>query len=133
MFGFGPRVFGPDGIEFKMPIYIWHHWPLKTSHDNGLLFLRNSFFHKFFNTSWHSIRHYPQFTSTRYQVLQAVCENDLPKLERCLRHGKWNIDDTVDHAGRFTAVGLACHLDRLEVLHFLDLYGADLSSSAGKY
>jgi len=30
-------------------------------------------------------------------------------------------------------VTLACHLDKLEVLHLLDLYGADLSSGVGKY
>ena len=28
---------------------------------------------------------------------------------------------------------LACHLDRLEVLHFLDLHNADLSGGAGKF
>ena len=27
---------------------------------------------------------------------------------------------------------MAAHLDKLEVLHFLDLHGADLSSGAGK-
>jgi ankyrin repeat protein len=29
-------------------------------------------------------------------------------------------------------VSLACHLDRLEILHYLDLRGADLNSGAGK-
>ena len=61
-FNIGKYVFGPDakdGVEFIMPIYIWHNWPLKTSNDNGLLWLRNSFVHKFFNVSWHSNRHYP--------------------------------------------------------------------------
>ena len=34
--------------------------------------------------------------------------------------------------GRFTAVSLAAHLDNLEMLHCLDLHGADLSRSGGK-
>ena len=61
-FNLGKYIFGPegkDGAEFIMPIYVWHHWPLKTSNDNGLLWLRNSFFHKFHNVSWHSIRNFP--------------------------------------------------------------------------
>ena len=60
-FNFGRYIFGDhcDGVEFTMPIYVWHHWPLKTSNGNGLLFLRNSFFHKFHNVSWHSTRHFP--------------------------------------------------------------------------
>jgi len=52
------RLMGFDGIEFNFSANIWHWWP-KTSNDNGLLFLRNSYFHKFFNVSWHSNRHYP--------------------------------------------------------------------------
>lgn len=61
-FNIGKYIFGRDaidGVEFIMPVYIWHNWPLKTSNDNGLLWLRNSFVHKFFNVSWHSNRHYP--------------------------------------------------------------------------
>ena len=33
---------------------------------------------------------------------------------------------------RFTAVSLAAHLDNLEMLHCLDLHGADLSRPGGK-
>lgn len=28
---------------------------------------------------------------------------------------------------------LACHLDKLEIVHFLDLHKADLNSGAGKF
>jgi len=34
---------------------------------------------------------------------------------------------------RFSAVTLAAHLDNLEVLHCLDLYGANLSRGDGKF
>lgn len=61
----GNFIFGPNGMEFKMPIYFWNHWP-KNSNENGLLFLRNAFFQKFNNVSWHSVRHFPQFHSLRF-------------------------------------------------------------------
>ena len=35
--------------------------------------------------------------------------------------------------GRFSAVTLAAHIDNLEVLHCLDLHGANLSQGGGKY
>ena len=57
-FVIGDWLFGRDGMEFKFPVWFWMNWP-KTSNDNGLMFLRNSFFHKFFNVSWHSARHFP--------------------------------------------------------------------------
>jgi ankyrin repeat protein len=38
----------------------------------------------------------------------------------------------VDHDSKYNAASLAAHLDRLEMLHYLDLRGADLSSGAGK-
>mmetsp|Transcript_8534 Transcript_8534/g.10548 ORF Transcript_8534/g.10548 Transcript_8534/m.10548 type:complete len:91 (-) Transcript_8534:431-703(-) len=34
---------------------------------------------------------------------------------------------------RFSAVTLAAYLDNLEILHFLDLHGANLSKGAGKF
>jgi len=98
-FNIGKYVFGErarDGVEFAMPVYVWHHWPLKTSNENGLGWLRNSFVHKFHNVSWHSARHFPQFTSLRYRAMQAVCESDIEKLEACLAAG-WNPNSTIDH------------------------------------
>ena len=61
----GQSVFGVSGMEFQMPLWFWNHWP-KNSNENGLLFLRNSFVHKFNNVSWHSTRNFPQFTTLRY-------------------------------------------------------------------
>ena len=134
-FNLGYYIFGTegyDGVEFAMPIYVWHHWPLKTSNDNGLLWLRNSFFHKFFNVSWHSTRHFPQFTSLRYRAMQAICSGDIEQLEECLAAG-WSPNAAIDHQNKFTAVSLAAHLDQLELLHCLDLHGANLSLGGGKF
>ena len=39
----------------------------------------------------------------------------------------------MDHEGRFNAASLAAHLDNLELLHFLDLRGADISLGAGRF
>ena len=137
-FNFGKWFFGPEansGIEFAMPIYIWQYWRLKTSNDNGLLLLRNSFFHKFNNVSWHSNRHFPQIgLSLRYRAMQAICQGDVSQVEACIREG-WdpNSSDSIDYEGRFTGVSLAAYLDNLEMLHCLDLHGADLSKAGGKF
>lgn len=64
--------------------------------------------------------------------MQAICEGDLDLLESYLKHG-WPINDPVDHDKKFNAATLACHLDKLEVLHLLDLYGADLNQGVGKF
>ena len=106
-------------------------WP-KTSNDNGLMFLRNHFLHKFFNVSWHSNRHFPQFHSLRHRMLQSICKGDIEGIEQCLNEG-WNINATIDHEEKYNAASLAAHLDKLEVLHFLDLRGANLSEGAGKF
>lgn len=37
----------------------------------------------------------------------------------------------MDHSGKYNAATLAAHLDHLEVLHFLDLRGADLNNGVG--
>jgi len=67
-------------------------------------------------------------------ALQAVCDGDIKQLERCLSLGlALDINQTIDHDGKFSAATLAAHLDKLEVLHFLDLHGADLNKGAGKF
>ena len=64
--------------------------------------------------------------------MQAICAGDIDQIELCIQAG-WNPNDQVDHDGRFTGVSLAAHLDNLEVLHCLDLHGADLSKGGGKF
>ena len=64
--------------------------------------------------------------------MQSICEGDLNQLESYLKLG-WPINDPVDHDQKFSAATLACHLDKLEVLHLLDLYGADLNLGVGKF
>jgi hypothetical protein len=81
MLAWPDKIFGKDGMEWRFPIDFWiSKWP-KTSNDNGLMFLRNHFFHIFQNVSWHSARHYPQFHSLRYRVLNAVCSGNIEELE----------------------------------------------------
>ena len=65
-------------------------------------------------------------------MLKAICESDIDSIEDCLKSG-WDINETLDKAQKFNAASLACHLDKLEVLHCLDLHGADLSNGAGKF
>lgn len=64
--------------------------------------------------------------------MQAICNGDIDKLESCLAEG-WDPNSTLDHLKRFNAASLAAHLDNLEVLHCLDLHGADLSQGGGKF
>jgi ankyrin repeat protein len=107
-------------------------WPFMTSNNNGLGFLRNNWFHRFSNVSWHSDRHFPWKGSIRHRVLRAVCDADLEGLETCLKEG-WPIDEVVDKQGKYNALTLACHLDHLEVIHLLDVYGANINARAGKF
>ena len=65
-------------------------------------------------------------------MLKAICENDIDIIEDCLQKG-WDVNAPIDTAGKFNAVSLACHIDNLEVLHCLDMYGADLESGVGKF
>ena len=130
-FNIGQKMFGFDGMEFKMPIIFWHKWP-KYSNDNGLLGIRQNIFTPYCDVSWHSNRHFPRFNSLRYRALQAICDGDITKLEGCLAEG-WNPNQVIDTQNKYNAVSLACHLDKLEVLHCLDLHGADLNSGAGKF
>jgi ankyrin repeat protein len=65
-------------------------------------------------------------------MLRAVCENDIDSIEAALRDG-FDVNETLDKAQKFNAASLACHLDKLEVLHCLDMHGANLSSGAGKF
>ena len=62
--------------------------------------------------------------------MQAICEGDIEALEECLRQG-WDPNETIDHLQRFNGASLAAHIDNLEVLHCLDLHGADLSKGSG--
>jgi ankyrin repeat protein len=45
----------------------------------------------------------------------------------------WPVNEIIDKAQKYNAVTLACHLDNLEMVHLLDLYGADINQGAGKY
>lgn len=53
-------------------------------------------------------------------------------IEECLADG-WPINEPIDHEGKYNAATLAAHLDNLEVLHLLDIRGADLSNGAGRF
>lgn len=106
-------------------------WPLSTNNSN-LLLLRNSISEDFKCVNWHSIRHTVMYNSPRHQVLKAITNGDTETLESCLKNG-WPVNALVDKRGRYTAVSLACKLDRLEMVHLLDLYGADLSGGKGRF
>jgi hypothetical protein len=61
-----------------------------------------------------------------------VCNNDFNALKRLVIYQNWDLNQTVDKQGKYTALTLACHLDKLEVVHLLDILGADLDSGGGK-
>jgi ankyrin repeat protein len=64
--------------------------------------------------------------------MQAVCKNNMDKMEEIILEKGFDINSVVDKQGKYTALSLACHLDNLEMVHFLDLMGADLESARGK-
>ena len=59
-------------------------------------------------------------------MLKAVTNGDVDQVEKILRNG-WPVNEIIDKRGRYSAATLACYLDNLEMLHLLDMYGADLS------
>lgn len=65
-------------------------------------------------------------------MLKGVSQGKIEEVERCLAEG-WDINGVIDHEGRYSAVSLAAHLDNLEMVHLLDLRGADISKGAGKF
>jgi len=67
----------------------------------------------------------------RHQTLKAITNGDVDQLESCLRRG-WDLNKPVDQNGKFSALSLACFLDNLEMVHLLDMYGADINQSVGE-
>jgi ankyrin repeat protein len=68
----------------------------------------------------------------KHQMLVAVCEGKIDEIEKYLKKG-YPVDEPVDRHGKYTPASLAAYLDKLEVLHFLDLNGADIVSAKGKF
>lgn len=55
------------------------------------------------------------------------------EVERLIDHEGWPVDGLIDRQKKYTALTLACHLDHLEIVHLLDLKGANISAPAGKH
>jgi ankyrin repeat protein len=53
-------------------------------------------------------------------------------MEDLLLNKGFHIDSIIDKQEKFTPMSLACHLDDLEMAHFLDIMGADIHSARGK-
>ena len=78
------------------------------------------------------MRQYPLLPqSPRYTMLKAIVNGDISTINKCLNEG-WDINAVLDMEGKFNAVSLAAHLDKLEILHYLDMRGADINSPVGK-
>lgn len=65
-------------------------------------------------------------------MLTAITKSDYDTILQCLKDG-WDINEPIDYEKKYNAASLAAHLDKLELLHFLDLNGADLSNGTGKF
>ena len=102
-----------------------------TTDQHTLRFLHNNFFQEFQAVSWHSVRHYPLPHSLRHKALKAVCDGNADALEKCIDEG-WPVDAPIDRRGRFSALTLACHLDKLELVHLCDLKGGNINEGVGK-
>jgi ankyrin repeat protein len=67
-------------------------------------------------------------------MIKAVCDSNFDEIERLVKKEGFDLNGTtVDKEGKFTAQALAAYLDNLEVLHLLDMLGADMSEPKGKY
>ncbi|CDW80907.1 myotrophin [Stylonychia lemnae] len=131
IFSLGDTLFTPNGVQYRFGMWFWTYWP-RNSGDDALYFLRNVLFHNFQNVSWHSMRQVPVTHSTRYAMLKAIVNDDIEMINQCLDRG-WDINAILDIEGKFNAASLAAHLDKLEILHYLDMRGADINSAVGKH
>lgn len=124
-------MFEKSGVEFMLPMQLFMGaWPL-TCDQQTLRFLRNNFFQEYKPVGWHSVKHFPCPHTLRHRALKAVCDGDPDALEKCLDEG-WPVDAPIDRRGRFSALTLACHLDKLELVHLCDIKGGNLHAGVGK-
>ena len=64
-------------------------------------------------------------------MLKAICKNDFKTVEKCVKEDGFDINGIIDKQQKYNAMTLACHLDNLEMVHFLDILGASLNESKG--
>lgn len=134
---FFPRfIVDKSGIDYMFGAGIFTWFPLSSS-GNNLRFLHNSFFRNYNNVSWHSFpvtKKTQVSASLKFKMLKAVCDSNFEEIERLVKEESFDLNNTtLDKQEKFTAQSLAAYLDNLEVLHLLDLLGAEVSDPKGKF
>lgn len=64
--------------------------------------------------------------------MRAVCKGDIDTIDDLLDSG-YDIDSPIELSRGLTAAGVAAETDNLEILHYLHLKGANLSTGAGSF
>lgn len=130
-----PYVLNSEQLDMKLPAWFWDKWP-KTFHGANLLFLHNMIFRLHDQAVWYGYRPYPLiFIESRYKMVRGVWEENYQLIDEALADG-FDINAPADLRRGINAYALAAELDKLEVLHYLELKGAQpecISNPSSKY
>mmetsp|Transcript_15578 Transcript_15578/g.13619 ORF Transcript_15578/g.13619 Transcript_15578/m.13619 type:complete len:286 (+) Transcript_15578:13-870(+) len=118
-----------EQLDAKLPDFVWDFWP-KTYNGTNLLFFHNKVFREFENQAWYG----PKvgkifFLDTRYKLVYAICNEDFDMIKEVYDQG-YDFNSPLDFKRGLNAYTLATELDKLEVLHFIELL-AKVSGKVG--
>jgi len=99
----------------------------KSGHGTDIFFFGgNPVRHKFY-AAWH-IKPSSVYPHTkRYRLLKAICEKDINEVKLVLDEG-FDLSSDVDHKYNYKALGLASSLNRVGIIEYLLLRGADINA-----
>jgi hypothetical protein len=129
------EYFGHEQWDSKLGEVIWNYWP-KTYNGENLLFLHNVFMKPHKIISWYGARvGNIFFLDNRYKLVYAIWEERYDLIDEVVKDG-FDINSPLDLKRGINSFALASELDKLEVLHYLELQGANadnLSRPSSKF
>ncbi|CAI2378080.1 unnamed protein product [Moneuplotes crassus] len=115
-----PYMVDYEQIDAKVPDSIWELWP-KTHNGINLRFIHNILIRDREEVAWYS----PKvdtifFSDNRYKLVYAICQEEYGMIQQVFDEG-FDLNTPLDYKRGLNAFALATDLDKLEVLHFLEL------------
>ena len=83
--------------------------------------------------SWVGSQFYPILHGDRYSLLKAVLKDDVELIDKIVDENKFDINSPLDLLQGVNAATIAAEYDKLEMLHYLHLKGADINNGSGKF
>lgn len=82
-------------------------------------------------TGWQGSQFYPVMHGDRYSLLKAVLRDDIELIDQIIDEKKFDIDSPLELLRGLNAVAIAAEFDKLEMLHYLHLKGANINKGSG--